>query len=129
MSICGVPDMSSPSPNSQADDPDQYCADGRGDDDAPAGRVVGRRIEPDTGIPPQMADATEEMEDQRDGPAEQQQQSDRRAHEPLRSIENIVGAGRGDQPPGEQKRTDPQCYTRYTMQDRQGHTDRPAIDL
>ena len=46
-------------------------------------RCVSGLLEAVAGIPDQMADAGEEVEDQRQRPAEQQQHADRRAEEPL----------------------------------------------
>ena len=76
-------------PNHQADDPDQHRADARSRSTRPSRKYCKHGGQNQYRHPSQVADAGEEMENQRNGPAEQQQQADRRPHEPLGVVESL----------------------------------------
>ena len=89
---------------------------------AQADAVVPALLEAVAGIPGHMADAGEEVEEQRRRPAEQQQHADRRAEEPLHRGKGVIRHGGRDQPPGQQQRADaePDPVTRWLI-------DRPML--
>src|SRR6516162_10324734 len=69
------------------------------------------------------------MIEQRDGPAEQQQEPEPGTEEVLHTFKGLGPRSGGDQPPNEQKRAGAQHYPGGPVEDRQDGGELPAIDL
>src|ERR1700704_941335 len=106
------------SPMRNADHP---CNDGQGGGDREYGPTAGIdavQLQPAAGVPPQMPDAVAQMIEQREAPAEQEQEANPRAKKALDRGIRFGSIGRGAEPPHQQDRPDDERDPVGAMQNR-----------
>src|ERR1700750_2009957 len=98
-------------------DPGDHAQDGGRSDDNPAPQIGRFKVESMAGVPDEVTDAVAQMVENRDGPAEQQQQPNPGAEEILDAFIGLRSSGSGDQPPHEQNRPRSKRYPGGAMHD------------
>ena len=76
-----------------------------------------------------MANAIQQVEEEREAPAEEKNQPEPGAPERLGQRKGIVAPGGGDQPPDQERRTDGERETGATMEDREYGSELRPVNL
>src|SRR5205807_3770604 len=97
-------------PASYPGDPGNQSEDGGRPDDNPTTNIGRSEIERMAGVPDEVTDAIAQMIEQRQGPAEQQQEPDPGAEEILDAFIGLRPGSGGNQPPHEQDRAGAQRH-------------------